>query len=64
MGRVNNSRHFINANLISVFQEHLNHPPNDPEVDKDIINSIEDAYFNDDKFDTDEYELQASFIIQ
>lgn len=38
-------------------QEHINEYPNDPQADREVIESIETVYYNDETFDASEYEL-------
>ena len=41
------------------FQEHLA-DANDPQADRELVESIEAAYFTDDSFDASRYELDVS----
>ena len=40
-------------------QEHLNQYPCDPLADQEVVDSIEGVYYNDDQFDTSDYELKV-----
>lgn len=48
--------------MFSVFKDHVaDYKSQDPRVDQEIIDSIDQAYFNDDQtFDIIEYDLQVS----
>ncbi|XP_064613648.1 LOW QUALITY PROTEIN: syndetin-like [Liolophura sinensis] len=42
---------------LTKFKEHINEYPNDPQADREVIESIETVYYNDETFDASEYEL-------